>query len=131
MARQSHPPWPDYSNYTWRRVHIMKLLVTQFSPFTGQLIPLRSKYPPQHLLSNSLCSSLNVRDQVSHPYRTTAKIIFLYILMFKFFDSRWEDRRLWTEWYQAWPEFNLLLISSWNKFWFVTVVPKYLYCDTF
>jgi hypothetical protein len=29
------------------------------------------------LFSNtlSLCSSLNVRDQVSHPYRTTDKII--------------------------------------------------------
>jgi polysaccharide pyruvyl transferase WcaK-like protein len=29
------------------------------------------------LFSNtlSLCSSLNVRDQVSHPYRTTGKII--------------------------------------------------------
>jgi len=34
------------------------------------------------LLSNSLSlrSSLNVSDQVSHPYKTTGKIIFLYIL---------------------------------------------------
>jgi polysaccharide pyruvyl transferase WcaK-like protein len=33
------------------------------------------------LLSNtlSLCSSLNVRDQVSQPYRTTVKITVLYI----------------------------------------------------
>jgi hypothetical protein len=33
------------------------------------------------LFSNtlSLCFSLNVRDQVSHPYRTTDKIIVLYI----------------------------------------------------
>jgi hypothetical protein len=30
----------------------------------------------------SLCSSLNVRDQASHPYRTTGKIIVLYILIF-------------------------------------------------
>jgi hypothetical protein len=42
------------------------------------------------LFSNtlSLCSSLNVRDQVSHPYRTTGKIIVLYILMLNFFNSR-------------------------------------------
>jgi hypothetical protein len=42
------------------------------------------------LFSNTLglCSSLNVRDQVSHPYRTTDKIIVLHILIFKFFDSK-------------------------------------------
>jgi len=39
------------------------------------------------LFSNtlSLRSSLNVRDQVSHPYKTTGKIIILYILISKFF----------------------------------------------
>jgi hypothetical protein len=26
-----HPPWLDYSNYTWRRVQAMKLLIMQFS----------------------------------------------------------------------------------------------------
>jgi hypothetical protein len=44
-----------------------------------------------------LLSSLNVRDQVSHPYRTTVKIIFLHILMFSFIVSRQEDSRFWTE----------------------------------
>jgi hypothetical protein len=38
------------------------------------------------LFSNtlSLYSSLNVKDQVSHPYRTTGKIIVLYILICMF-----------------------------------------------
>jgi hypothetical protein len=41
---------------------------------------------PRTLFSNtlSLCFSLNVRDQVSHPYRTTGKIIILYILFIRF-----------------------------------------------
>jgi hypothetical protein len=46
----------------------------------------------------SLCSFLNVRDKVSHPYRTTGKIIILYILILMFLESRWEDIRFWTEW---------------------------------
>jgi hypothetical protein len=33
MTRSSHPPRLDYSNYTWRRVQITKLLVM---PFSGQ-----------------------------------------------------------------------------------------------
>jgi hypothetical protein len=69
-------------------------------------------------------SSLNVRDQVSHPCRTTGKIIVLYILIVMFLDSRREDRRFWTEWKQALPEFNLLLISSWIRFWFDNVYNK-------
>jgi hypothetical protein len=32
-----------------------------------------------------VCSSLNVRDQVSQPYRSTGKIIVFYILIFTFF----------------------------------------------
>jgi hypothetical protein len=55
---------------------------------------------PCTILSNtpSLRSSLNVREQASHPYRTTGKINFLYILIFKFTYSRREDRRFWTKW---------------------------------
>jgi hypothetical protein len=47
------------------------------------------------LFSNtlSLCSSLNVRDHVSHPYRSRGKIIVFYVLTFTFIDSRQEDRR--------------------------------------
>jgi hypothetical protein len=27
MPCPSHPPWFDHSNYTWRRVQVMKLLI--------------------------------------------------------------------------------------------------------
>jgi hypothetical protein len=47
-------------------------------------LPLRSGY--SQLFSNilNLCSSISLRHQVSHPYKTTDKIILLYILVFKF-----------------------------------------------
>ena len=41
----------------------------------------------------SFLSSRSVNDQVSHPYKTTDKIIVLYILIFKFLDSNLEDKR--------------------------------------
>jgi hypothetical protein len=59
-----------------------------------------------------------MKDQVSHPYKTTGRIVVLYILTFTFLDSRWEDKRLWTEWQQAFPEYLLqtrLLILSYMK----------------
>jgi hypothetical protein len=69
-----------------------------------------------------------VRDQVSHPYSTTDKITVLYIFIFRFFWYEMEGKRFWTE---AFTEFNLLLISSWTSFLFVSVVPKYLNFVTF
>ena len=78
----------------------------------------------------SLHSSLTTSDQVSHPYKTTGKNIVLYILIFTVLDSKLEDKRFCTEWQQAFPDFNLLLISSWIVFWFFRIVLKYLNCFT-
>jgi hypothetical protein len=51
------------------------------------------------LVSNtlSLRSSLNMRDQVSHPSKTTRKIIFLYTLIFMLLDCKLEDKMFSTE----------------------------------
>jgi hypothetical protein len=44
------------------------------------------------------CSSLNVSDQVSHPYKTTGKITVLCIVIFTFVDSKLENKRFCTDW---------------------------------
>jgi hypothetical protein len=67
----------------------MKVLIVHLPPFPRHLIALKFKYSSQNLVLNtlSLCSSLSVRDQVSHPYKTTGRIMVLYILTFAFLDS--------------------------------------------
>jgi hypothetical protein len=53
----------------------MKLLIMKFSPTSRHFLPLPSKYSPQY------------------PYKTTDKVILLYILIFKFLEKRREDKR--------------------------------------
>jgi hypothetical protein len=73
--------------------------------------------------THSLRSSLDVSDQLSHPYKTTGKIIILCIFMFIFLDSKLEGRTFCTEWQQASPDFSPFLISWWMEFWFIRLVP--------
>jgi hypothetical protein len=48
----------------------------KLSPASCHFIPLRSKYSPQHsVLILNLCSSLNVKGDVSYPHKTTGKVI--------------------------------------------------------
>jgi hypothetical protein len=83
------------------------------------------------LFSNtlSLHSPLIVSDQVSLPCKTIGKITVLYILIFKFLESKLEDKDPAPN-YSKHPVFNLLLISSWIEFWFVKIVPKCLNSST-
>jgi hypothetical protein len=43
----------------------------------------------------SLCSPLNARDNVTHPYKFTSKIYSFVYLSFKFLESRREYKRFW------------------------------------
>jgi hypothetical protein len=65
------------------------------SPASHHFLHLGSRCSPHTLFPNTcnLCSSLNVRKQVSYPYKTTGKIIILCISFFKFLETRWEDKK--------------------------------------
>ena len=103
-----------HPNSIWWGMQIIKLLVMYSSPFPSYLVPLR--HP---ILEHPHPSfSLNMSDQVSHPYKTAGKIIVLYILFGMFLDIKLEDKRFHTELEQTFPDFNLFLISSRVQFGF-------------
>jgi hypothetical protein len=82
-------------SYAWRRAQVMKILIRQFSQpiITSSLFGLNILLSTLFSNTLSLYASLNIRDQVSHPYRTTGKIIVVYTLIFTFSYSRREDKR--------------------------------------
>jgi len=132
MPHPSHPPYFDHSNNIWWNVQVTKLLISQPPPGSRHFLPLCSNI----LLNNfshilNLCSSRRMRDAVSQAFRTVGEITLFYVLISTFLDRRWEDKRLRIERWQAFLEFNLLVMSSWMQFWFVAVVPKYLNFVTF
>jgi hypothetical protein len=43
LSSISHSPWSDHSKYNWRRVQVMKLLITQCSPILYNFTHLRLK----------------------------------------------------------------------------------------
>jgi hypothetical protein len=83
------------------------------------LLLLGSKYTSQHPVLHVLPSY-----ERSNFTSIQNKIILLHILRFMFKGSRWRDKISGTERQQAFPEFNLLLISSWIQFWFISDIPK-------
>ena len=96
IPRPSHSSPFDHPNNIGWAVRIIKLFIMQFSPLPCYLVPHR----PNTLFWNtlSLHSFRNESEQVSHPYKTTSKIIVLCILMFQFLESKLEDKRFCAEW---------------------------------
>ena len=99
-SRPSHSSWFDHRVIFGEQYRSLSSSLCSFLHS-----PVTSSFPGTNILSStflsntlSLRSSLNVSDQVSHPYKTTGKIIILYILVFKFLDSSLEDKIFYAEW---------------------------------
>jgi hypothetical protein len=92
------------------------------SPVISSLLDPNILLSTLFLKNLSLHSSLSVSDQVSHPYKSRDKSIFLCISVPTFLDSKLEDKRLFTELQQAFPDFTILLIYSRMGFYFVNFV---------
>jgi hypothetical protein len=83
----------DYPNNMWWSVQFTKLLIMQSSPASCHFLLLRSKFSPHYpVLRLSLCSSLSVRDQVSHRYKVICNVMILYILIFKLLERTWKKK---------------------------------------
>jgi hypothetical protein len=74
----------------------MKLLIVQLSSFSCYFILFGPNILLRTLLSNTLnlFSSLNARDQVSHPYKSNGRIMLLYVFSFIFLDKSGKTKTL-------------------------------------
>jgi hypothetical protein len=77
------------ARFIMNHINISNLLLLPFLSLS-----LRFLYPPPHPFSCflNLCSLLRVTHQVSHPYKTTGKILVLYISIFMYSDRK-EDAK--------------------------------------
>jgi hypothetical protein len=93
MASPPAPHLFDCVNKVCQRTQRMKFFVFSFCIRT-----IRSPQHPvfKHPDTLSPYSCLNARGKVSYQYKTTDKTIVSYILIFKFVESRREDKRFRT-----------------------------------
>ena len=140
VSRTSHHRWSDHPDIWWR-AQIIKHLCMQLSPVYCYLLLLKPKCLPQRTLPShtfSLHHTLNIRDEISHPYKitfcsssgtttslfesfgllsyimhkTTQNLILPHALIFVFPYSKWKDKRFWTygRWHILINLLNVILI---------------------
>ena len=91
MPCPTRASWFDDLINIWWWVESVKLLTVWSSQLPCYIVPLRLQYFPQHLLNTlSLCSSLNVRNQTLHPYKTRGKFTILCTLIYIFWIANWK-----------------------------------------
>jgi hypothetical protein len=94
MPRPSHSFLFFHPNSIWWAVRTIKLRLMKSSLLPCYLVLLRPKHPPHSLFSNtlSLCSYLNMTDQVPHPYRTRGKNILYGRIKFNLIKPKTQNK---------------------------------------
>jgi hypothetical protein len=132
-AVPSHPPWLDQYYYTWRLVQVMKLLIVQFSPTSCHFISLCSKYSPHHPFlkhPQSMFFPYNRRPGFTYTKNHGKNHSFIYSNFYVFRQLMgWQKFLDWMV--LSITRIHVHLFSSWIKFPFITVIPKYWNCATF
>ena len=128
MTSPSNSSWLDHHiNISWG-AQITKLLNMQGPPVYCFLLPLRPKCISQHPIltaHSAYVLPLVWQPKLNTPAKQEQQYSCVYFNSY-FSDIKQEDTKFLTEQQQAFPKFNLLLISSRMQSWFVTVVFKYL-----
>jgi hypothetical protein len=114
--------WFYLPNNIWWRVKLWSPSLCTFSLAYHYFLPLRSAY----LGILDLCYSFDVRDHVSHSYKTRGEIVVLYVFNLYALERRWEDKKILNSSVASIP-----WISVWVQFQFITVIPKYFNFATF
>jgi len=79
MHHPSHPPYL-ITLIMFGEEHKLWSSLCNFPQLLCCILPLRSGYSSQHpVLKHKLCSSHNVRDQVSYPYKIRGTAILLWL----------------------------------------------------
>jgi hypothetical protein len=133
-APSPHCPWFNHPNNMWwgYRSLSTSLCSLLHSPVTSSFAGPHTFTAPLSRTPSTVMYGLcpqsvfsNVRDRVSRSFKT-GNIIALYILIFILFNSNLEGKKILNRMTASNSWLQGALTSSWMKFGFVRVVPKYL-----
>jgi hypothetical protein len=118
--------WFGHPNNMWWGIRTIKLLVMQSFPLSCHPVPLRPNAFCSTLFSNTftLHSSLNVRNQASHPCKS-GKILVVNNVIFIFLETKLEDKTVCFELWQKFFDYICLVMKRKQNWTHVTVLRQY------